>query len=239
MDLKELQTMFSSLVTGQNEQNYSKDQLVKIITGGGTLNPDGAINVYSQDYQARMRDALSKNYESTWLIMGDDEFFEYADIYIRTYPSHLSNLTNYGEKFPELLAGNTELIDASKMAIFERAFWRAFHLDDRPPITIDEEMITNGEFNLSGFTFVESEMRLDLVWSHREEGSSAIESLELFEQSYFLIYKANDLVEIRKVREDMYDFLIKLRDCKKIADVKDREVLPMMWGEIFSILKFS
>ena len=139
MDLKELQLIFSSVVTGQDE-NYKRDHLAGLISGGGTLNPDDAITVYAQDYQARLRDALSQNYEATWLIMGDEEFFEYADIYIRKYPSHLSNLTNYGEEFPELLGTNPELVDASKMAMFERAFWRAFHLSDRASITIDEEM---------------------------------------------------------------------------------------------------
>lgn len=245
MDLKELQIIFSSVVTKQIEQGSQKthsskeQQLINLITGGGSLLPDGALGVYFQDYQARMREALSKNYEATWVIMGDDEFFQYADTYIYTHPSDLSNLTNYGEEFPDLLAANDELSDATEMSRFERAFWRYFHAGDRPSLTIDEERIINGEFNLSSFTFIESEMRLDLIWSHREEGVGALDELEIFEPSYFLIYKAHDFVEIKRVSKEIYSFLINLRDCKKISSVADREISPSTWTEIFNILKFS
>lgn len=239
MDLKELQTMFCSLVTKQEEKSFNKEDLLNIITGGGSLNSENALDVYSQDYQARMRDALSQNYEATWLFMGDEEFFECADKYIQSYPSHLLNLTNYGEEFPEMLEENSELIDASKMAMFERAFWQNFHKGDKAVIHIDEEMIKNGEFDLSNFAFIESEMRLDLVWTHREEGSNVLAELEIYEQSYFLIYKALDLVEIRRVSEIIYSFLKNLKECRNIANVKERDISPEMWVEIFGILRFS
>ena len=188
MELRELQLMFSSIVSGENGLNIG--ELQKIITGGGTLNPKKSIDVYIQDYQARMKDALSKNYEATWLIMGDDEFFEYTEIFIKKYPSNLSNLTNYGEYFSELIAENDELADASQMALFERAFWKNFHSNDRPAIIIDEKMITEGLFDLSNFTFLKSQMRLDLVWMNRDKGINALDGLEIFEESYFIIYKA-------------------------------------------------
>ncbi len=241
MELKQLQTIFCGVVTKKNEDDENnKQRLLEIIIAGGTLSPEGALLVYAQDYSARMREALGTNYEATWLMLGDEEFFLYADQYIKSYPSDLANLTYYGEYFPEMLAEQgLDLASASKMAVLERAFWKFFHAADQAVLAVDEEMIKEGEFNLSQFVFIESEMRLDLVWTNRELGATAIADLELYEDSYFLIYKAENRVIVQKLNPQIFNFLIELREHKKIVNIRNVEVTSVQWPEILDILKHS
>lgn len=239
MNLKEIQVSFCSVVSGKNDNNIMKEKLLSSITGGGNLSSPESLDVYSIDYHARMKDALSKNYEATWMMMGDDDFFLYAEAFISKYPSALSNLTNYGDEFPEMLAENIDLTDESKMASFERAFWEKFHQADTKANKIDEKMITSGEFNLEGYTFIDSNMRLDLVWSAREKGVNALDGFELHERSYFVIYKAGEAVEISKINSVVFNFLISLKESKQIKYVIMDEIPTEEWVSIFNILKFS
>src|SRR4051812_17487252 len=79
------------------------DNLLANIKPAGSLSNLEALNVYRGDYTARMLEALGKNYEATWVLLGDEEFMDAATRYIKLNPSTYTNLTTYGESFPNFL----------------------------------------------------------------------------------------------------------------------------------------
>lgn len=242
MELKLLQECFCQSIQANQDQDICKE-LKKLLVGAGQLNLPEAIEVYSLDYKARMREALSKNYEATWLVLGDDDFFKLADLYIDNYPSEYSNLTSYGESFPLFLAGHENLQDASKMASFEQAFWSFFHSKDQAKILLDDNKIINAEFNLEKIKCIESDMRLDLLWKHRESSlkgnSDDLEQLDLFEKTHVVMFKAEERVEVLRVDKVSFEIIMELKRCKKISLLQERTVSNEVWKEVFEVLVFS
>jgi hypothetical protein len=129
------------------------------------------------------------------------------------------------------------------MASFEHAFWIIFHSKDQSRILIDEKKIISGEFHLENINCIESEMRLDLLWKHREsslQGNSEIlEQLEIFEKTYIVMFKAEEKVEVLKVDEAVFAIIMELKTCKKIPLLQERVVSSEVWKEVFEILSFS
>lgn len=231
MDLKSLQEQFVALITSQT---YAAG--IEGIIPGGSLSIDEATNVYRQDYRARLKEALSVNYEATWLILGDDDFFNQADLYINKYPSNLHNLTNYGEFFPEFLKDISN--EASQMAMLERAFWRYFHNKDQAALVLTQAMIEEGSFDLAPLTLLESDLRIDLVWQYRESGSEVLSQLDLEETCYLALFKADEKVEIKKISKLVFDILSELKQVSKISSLTPREIAPDNWIMVFDILRY-
>jgi hypothetical protein len=242
MELKLLQKILCQSIQSNPEQN-NFEEIKHLLVGAGDLSLADAIDVYSSDYKARMREALSKNYEATWLVMGDDDFFKIADLYIQSHPSSYKNLTAYGESFPLFISKQKDLEDASKMASFEQTFWSLFHSKDQKKLFLDEKKIITGEFNLENIKCIESDLRLDLLWKHRESSlqgnSDILEQLEIFEKTYLILFKAEDKVEVLKVSEASFAIIMELKDCKKITLLQEREVSNEVWKEVFEIILFS
>jgi hypothetical protein len=232
MDLKTLQKNFVANVTSEHS---SLDEL--FILPAGSLSKEQAMGIYREDYFARLKDALATNYEATWIILGDEDFFNHAEQYVITHPSELNNLTNYGNHFPAYLAKASK--EASQMAYFERSFWTYFHMKDQSSIILNPEIISEAFFDLAGITLIQSELRLDLIWENREGGSNLLSELDLYEECYFAIYKAEAKVEIKKISKIEYDVLYELSHCSKLMNLSPREIEPESWKSILEVLKFS
>lgn len=233
MNLKMWQEHFvHSLIT-----NSKNEELEKLIIPAGSLTREDALNVYRQDYQARMKEALASNYEATWLVLGDEEFFSLSEEYISKHPSSYDNLTNYGDLFPQFLRTFSQ--EASEMAEFEKAFWKYFHAEDRPSIKLNSEIVIQAKFNLSEITFIASEIRLDLLWSKRLEKENILQKDNLYEESFYALYKREDKVEIAKLTKLEYEVLQELSICLQISCLSERGISTESWSRIFNLLQFS
>ncbi|MBY0517572.1 MAG: DNA-binding domain-containing protein [Bacteriovoracaceae bacterium] len=235
MQLKKIQQLFVDTVTSR----VSSVELVGIIDPGGSLTAEGALKVYAMDYKARMQEALGKNYEATWLVLGDDEFLTYAEEYISLYPSDLTNLTSYGDHFPNLLTSKEVAHEVYQMAVFEREFWRFFHANQSPPIELTQEVLGNAYFDLSGIIFFETEMRLDIIWQNRELGSESLGEFDLYEICYLAMFKAGEKVEVKKLSKKAYQLLEGLKEVGRVLELSAGEYDPNEWAEALSVLMFS
>lgn len=235
MQLKKIQELFVDSVRSQTHSV----ELVGMIDPGGSLTRKEALGVYALDYKARMQEALGKNYEATWLVLGDDEFLAYAEEYISTYPSDLTNLTTYGDFFPDLLSLKEVVLEVVQMAIFERDFWKCFHAPSSTLLAITAEMLEFSHFNLSVIHIFESEMRLDRIWQNRELGSEALGEVEIYELCHLVLFKAGDKVDVKKLSQDAYELLGKLKEEGRIILLPKKEYDPSVWAEIIAVLKFS
>jgi len=232
MDLYNFQKMFVDSITLKNEEY----DLVSNIIPVGRLNPQEALYVYQDDYKARMREALGANYEATWRLMGDDNFFDVAEKFIFSHPSKFSNLTFYGDLFPLFLKEVSE--EAHQMATFEHAFWKSFHAMDSKPKTISEESFGELSFDLSGLTLIHSQLRLDLIWQYRNSLSNELQDMNLFHESYFALYKREEKVEIERLVKNEYEILMELQKGIRIIDLDIGEVNPKHWMNIFNIIQY-
>lgn len=235
MQLKKFQDSFVNMVTAQMQEN----ELLEMIIPSGQLTEKEAIEVYSLDYSARLQEAMGSNYEATWLLLGDEDFFELSQNFIKSNPSHEDSLTNYGENFPEFLLLHSVDFEIIQMAQFERCFWKLFHSAHQNDVIITQEHLENSTFKLDEIYLYETDLRLDLIWQSREKEMDALSELNLYEKSYFVLFKKFEKVEILKISDSAYLLLKELKEVQIIKKMSSTESDPQVWAEVLSILKFA
>jgi hypothetical protein len=234
MQLKKFQELFVGSITLQKKSN----EIEELINPVGSLTHYEALKVYSMDYQARMQEALGKNYEATWLVLGDDEFLECTREYIANYPSELTNLTSYGDNFPDLLTSKEIDLEVVQMATFEREFWRCFHAMDCPAFEINQTVLQLSSFDLSSIRLFESDMRLDAIWQNREKGSEALSEIDVYEKCYLALYKANEKVEVKILSLGAYQILLDLKKVGEISKLTAGNYSSEDWAKTLSVLMY-
>lgn len=213
--------------------NHSIDDM---LIGAGTLTSSEGLLVYQSDYNARLFEALSKNYEATWVVLGDDDFMELTKEYIKLFPSNSYTLNSYGENFPEFISEKNVDIDVINMAKFELAFWKLFHSPTQSRQTLTPQQIENGKFNLAPVELISSKLNLKLVWDNRENGISEDNQTNLYDDFYFVLYKSNQKVEVINLNQNQFIFLSELKKKNYIKNISNCSLGESDWNSIFSIL---
>src|SRR5262249_25462258 len=68
-----------------------------------TLEPAERINIYREMYGARLGEALATDYEYMQRYLGQWQFQELAERYIKAYPSRSYTLNRLGDHFPQFI----------------------------------------------------------------------------------------------------------------------------------------
>lgn len=111
------------------------------IEPAGTLKSGEAVDVYRNAYRVRLVDALGEIFSTTHWCLGDELFIKTATNYIHTQPSHVYNLSNYGEGFPRFLNSQDiakEFPFLKDLADFEWQFNELFHERELTAATIED-----------------------------------------------------------------------------------------------------
>ena len=106
-------------------------ELLVDIKDGVKISAMRAIEVYQEDYQARLCDALKNTFLAIYYIIGDELFNQLGNDYINAHASHFSDLDQYGDHFSHFLIHHRLLEDyvfLSELADFEWNFREIFHL---------------------------------------------------------------------------------------------------------------
>lgn len=135
------------------------------------LKGERALQIYQEDYQARLTEALGETYPSVWGILGDEDFFILAKDYIKTHPSQSYSLQHYGEGLALFLLSSPVLQEFPYLADLARLDW-AFHTlfhqsDERPVGAIGPELFAEQERPLSlsrTLFFLSSPFPLNELW---------------------------------------------------------------------------
>ncbi|MFT4571858.1 MAG: hypothetical protein ACI8TX_002746 [Hyphomicrobiaceae bacterium] len=104
--------------------------LLEELVPGGTLDRQGAVDVYRNGYTARLTEQLGETFEGVWWVLGDQEFFALCRAFISEHYSISYNLSDYGRELPSFIAAtlNTDEIPfLPELAEFELAFTELFH----------------------------------------------------------------------------------------------------------------
>lgn len=237
MEFKTFQQTFVERISQNKAMNFSSE-----LFAGGDLTLEEALNVYSQDYHARMQEALGKNYESTWMLLGDEEFFSLSREYISQNPSQAENLTIYGNTFVEFLETKDLGDIVTQMAFFERSFWELFHRPDQPKTILTETHLSEGEFQLQPYFFIHTQYNLEKIWIEREVGLGDLTLEDLEEEKFFVLFKSESRVEIKNVEQKIFLVLLELKDKKKLTLVTESltaQLYPSDWASMFEIIQYS
>ena len=210
----------------------------------GTLSSQGVMNVYRGDYDARMLEALGKSFETTWLLMGDDDFFKAGKSFIKSHPSNVRNLSAYGDQFPEFLITLECDEDIVRMAQYERAFWKFFHTQPKSPGVITPETLESLEFHIEDSLYLShSNLKLNHLWVVRENPPTNMTLDDYASEEYLALYRT-DKVMVTKISPVQYEVLSLLKLHHKLPAVfealehHESPPTPEEWATIFDILKF-
>nr|BDT27444.1 DNA-binding domain-containing protein [Bacteriovorax sp. HI3] len=197
-----------------------------------------ALEVYRQDYEARMLEALGSNYEATWLLLGDEGFFSLGKKYIFSHPSSFRSLIDYGHSFPEFLLSENAGGAVVAMAEFERAFWKLFHDEQNSSITLTQEDVLSTHFGLRKISLIQAPFKINEVWNHRQDAAEVLEDVDLEVETFLALFKADEKVLFLVLSEKGFRFLEELKQKEIISEC---QMVPEQddWADIFSILKWS
>ncbi|MFZ4714627.1 MAG: DNA-binding domain-containing protein [Bacteriovoracaceae bacterium] len=244
MDLKKFQQTFISNILSKQFSTDLKSEIVPT----GTLDSLEALKVYQTDYYFRLQEALGSQYETCWLVLGDDEFFRIGQEYIKHHPSQNKNLNFYGDQFPQFVP-NSEYSFLSELAQFEKDFWVYFH-QEKTEQTIDWKNIPQEQIGemifRTNYLLYAWDYKLHDLWKKRQEENTQL-SLDEFEgEQYVVLSKEGTEMKIRQLKKSIYHFLSCLQEGQDFAtalgNLNEDELenlTALDWKEIFVILSYE
>lgn len=220
--------------------NFHSNELQ--VRAPGNLSPSDGLAIYEVDYRARIFEALSKNYEATWVVLGDQAFLEASADYIEKFPSISYTLNNYGAFFPSYLKEKADIygLEASEMSAYEQAFWQLFHQEDTCFSEIDHSVLLSKKFSLDHIFLFQSSLNLDLVWANRENGiNDSVSDKELYGDFCFVLSKKKSKVESTRLSKNVFDLLSMLKEKNSFSLLTYFEISQSEWLLIFDILSYE
>lgn len=112
-----------------SRESFGTD-LLNQIKDGPKLGAKRALEVYKEDYEARLSEALKNTYRAIAALIGDQDFSLLAKDYIQSHPSTSSDLDDYGHRLNLFLASHPLSNDypfLMELAHFEWSFREIFH----------------------------------------------------------------------------------------------------------------
>lgn len=237
----------NDFLKGVITKDISKDILDEMIPIG-ELSSSQVMEVYQNDYRARLQEVLGDNYEACWFVLGDEDFLNYSYEYVEANPSSFTNLLHYGDDFPEFLAKKAHDVSFIKdLAEFERAFWHLFHQKDCL-LSFDPQKYGEAIFEQrlklipNSYFLFESDVELSQLWQMRK-GDVDKSFNEIQNKEYTLLYKNHERVQIQILSEGLYLLLRNLEKSQTILEAVEgieEEKLsdPAIWSIFFGFISY-
>lgn len=203
--LGELQENFLGAIRGQSSTFIGE------INPIASLSPTDCIEIYSKGYVARLTEALGETFEATWWVLGDDDFFELADQYIRANPSEAFDLSEYGSDFPDFLASlkqNDEISFLQDLGRFEWAFKNIFHKRNLQPLKVGWPAgVEKIGLTLSdSATLLTSRFSVYEIWKRRAQPIETVGEVDWSQPEHLILFKKDSQVNVRTLAAD--EFLV-------------------------------
>ncbi|EQA43932.1 PF09836 family protein [Leptospira broomii serovar Hurstbridge str. 5399] len=222
--------LFASVILTSN----SKNPLRKEILPAAQLNEVSALEIYSSGYIVRLTEALGEIFETVWRVLGDEEFFNVSETFLRGVPSISYNLSDYGKGFPAFLDRKFPKIEfLRELAEFEYLFAQLFH---RPAgSTIDPKNSLEGKdpgdlrliFSDSAF-FLKNNFPVYELWKKRKEESCQIPEEKNAE--FLLLGKKGQDIRIEVLDEWRWTFGRQLQENKTLLEAVELIGMPAASG---------
>ena len=220
------QNQFNNIfVNCVKDQSNPSDELLSLIIDSPKLSAKRAIEVYQEDYMARLTEALKNTFRATYWLIGEEDFKQLALDYIAITPSISSDLDDYGETFSDFCLTHElskNYLFLASLARFEWDFRLLFHKknieglsaeDFQLAIAENKKLTLTSTCKLLSYDFLISELYAlkDLA----EENNSAFD----YKQSeYIVIYKKDQFIMIKTLNKSQWEFLKQIETPQTILD---------------------
>jgi hypothetical protein len=232
-----------SILTG----TPSEDLLENIIPGG-KLDNKRALQIYRDDYVARLSSVMAENFEGTHSILGDELFFKLCREYLEYYPSTSPDLGDYGKYLDKFIKNHPlglEYPFLPELCRLDMEFMRLFHL---PKVkSIDPEVLKNHEnLPLAKFKLVEgiylkkSKYPIYKIWDLKNNEDRENIDLDWSEPENFCLYKSENGIKVQFLSTEQIDVLEKIRLGLNLdSALENSEMDPPEVQELFSFISTS
>ncbi len=242
-EMKKFQKNFVNGVVNGNLSEYLESKIIPV----GSLNQKQVLQVYTNDYYARLTEALGESFEAIWAVLGDEEFFKVCHEYIKKYPSSYRELGELSENFPIFLEEcdlQQEYPFILALANFEKDFWSFFHQAKELPRK-DITSLSMEDFLSTRFKFAQNiktyawDYRVFALWKLRKEGLDGFEG-DIDQDQNLILFKTTGLVEASEVSNAQLIVLHRLIDGRNIEEAIDEvDITSDEISSLFSLLRNS
>lgn len=221
-------------------------ELVTLIKDSPKIKAHRALEVYQEDYQARMTGALQNTYRAISALIGDEDFFRLSEDYINKYPSSYSDLDDYGNYFSEFLLThhlNEEYIFLSELAHFEWSFREVFHLPQMIGLEATQLQQYLQENSLkvhlvNSARLLHYSFLIDKLYALKDVNDPDDENFDYNQEQYLLMYKDGVRVKIHALSKNQWEIMNILRTPQTLFDILQNadSITPSEVQELFQIL---
>lgn len=193
----------------------SEEQFIEQIKPLPGMSAIDCADIYSRGYKARLMEVLGDTFEATWWILGDENFFSFAQMFVSTHPSKSYDLSDYGIEFPKSLQSNPviqEIPFLFELAKFEWLFKELFHSAD---LENSENILlytlnANPQASLAIKPSVKlwhSEYSVYDIWRQRSSDVSSLHNLKWHKDQHLILRKSNGQIYVTALDRDEFNFL--------------------------------
>ncbi|EPZ50179.1 PF09836 family protein [Bacteriovorax sp. BAL6_X] len=243
MNHDEFQNKF---LKGVIAKDISEDIMTEMIPIG-ELSNEQVLEVYQNDYRARLQEVIGDNYETCWFVLGDEDFLDISLSYVESRPSEFTNLLHYGDDFPDFITSRVKEFSFIKdLAEFEKTFWHLFHQEDNSKAFNPQELgegIFETPLELKGtFALFSSDVQLSQLWQMRK-GDSNKSFDDIQGNELVILYKKEEKMQIQIISEGIFELISNLRSHETIIsaveDIEEEKLSdPSLWSVFFNLLGY-
>ncbi|MFA6236134.1 MAG: DNA-binding domain-containing protein [Bacteriovorax sp.] len=214
MKQKDFNQIFVTVVASRSAAPV---ELLAQIKNGPVLSARRALEVYQEDYEARLTEALKNTYRGINAIIGDEDFFILSQDYINTHPSSSSDLDDYGHLLSLHLKDHQlskDYIFLPELAFFEWNFREVFHQEQIPGLSPEGLMacLENDRDMLrlcSSLRLLHFNFLITSLYALKDEEDKENELIYEFPE-YVLMYKNGVMVKTITLSKNQFEILKKL-----------------------------
>jgi hypothetical protein len=123
------------------ESSVANSGFAATLLGGPTLDVDTGLAIYHNAYRARLQEVLRNDFGAIWYWLGDEEFAQLTEAYVRRYPSAHYSLRWLGARFAAFIVEHLmaeQSAPLAELARLEWAFTLAFDATQGEPLSLEE-----------------------------------------------------------------------------------------------------
>jgi len=233
----------NSILTG----SHSED-LLKNIIPGGKLDNKKALEVYRDDYVARLSSVMADNFEGTHSLLGDELFFALCKEYLKYYPSTSPDLGDYGkylEKFIKNHPLGKEYPFLPELCRLDMEFLRLFHMPKEKSID-PEKLKTHENLSMAKFKLVKafhlqkSQHPIYKIWNLKNLDDRENVELNFSEPENICLFKCMDGIRVQFLTPEQVDVLEKINLGLNLdSALENSEMDPVRVQELFGFISTS
>lgn len=218
--LSSLQSRFADALLSERLDETGLDDVITPATKSG-------VNIYRNNFLARVTEALANRFPAIQRIVGDEFFYVMARAYVLRHPPRSPILIHYGGVFAEFIDGFSPAATLSYLADVARledARVRAYYAADRTSVgphdfrEIEPDRLGELTFEFSpAAALIRSKHPIVTMWAINV-GKAELAPIQDWVGETALVYRRNEQVEVEKPAAGVASFLQMLMDGASLGD---------------------